>query len=290
MTQRLASTHRTTFTLLTVLWCLAGFVTSKLSNAADTARTVSHADMQAVYDEVKTPHKYGIVLRPSDGELVDCPNIFRREGKWYMLYVANKDNVGYETFLAESDNLLDWKPLGKVLPFSGEGWDRWQADGSIALVDPIWTGSSELQQYDGKYWMSYFGGAKQGYETDPLSLGLAWTTTPTKIAPWHRLKQNPVLTPSQPDARPFEKATLYKSQIVWDRTESLGFPFVMFYNAKQQGPGTERIGMAVSKDMVHWQRYGDGPVIDNGRGISGDPQIVRMGPGRSTRSPARTTW
>jgi hypothetical protein len=67
MTQRLASTHRTTFTLLTVLWCLAGFVTSKLSNAADTARTVSHADMQAVYDEVKTPHKYGIVLRPSDG-------------------------------------------------------------------------------------------------------------------------------------------------------------------------------------------------------------------------------
>ena len=35
--------------------------------------------------------------------------------------------------------------------------------------------------------------------------------------------------------------------------------------------------MAVSEDMVHWKRYGDGPVIDNGNGISGDPQIVRMG-------------
>jgi predicted GH43/DUF377 family glycosyl hydrolase len=29
--------------------------------------------------------------------------------------------------------------------------------------------------------------------------------------------------------------------------------------------------------MLHWRRYGTDPVIDNGRGISGDPQIVRMG-------------
>ena len=51
----------------------------------------------------------------------------------------------------------------------------------------------------------------------------------------------------------------------------------MYYNGKQQGPWVERIGMAVSHDMVHWTRYGEGPVIDNGKGISGDPQIVRMG-------------
>jgi hypothetical protein len=35
--------------------------------------------------------------------------------------------------------------------------------------------------------------------------------------------------------------------------------------------------MAVSQDMVHWSRFGEGPVIDNGTGISGDPQVVRMG-------------
>jgi predicted GH43/DUF377 family glycosyl hydrolase len=51
----------------------------------------------------------------------------------------------------------------------------------------------------------------------------------------------------------------------------------MYYNAKQQGPWIERIGMAVSRDMVRWSRYGHGPVIDNGKGISGDPQIVRIG-------------
>ena len=51
----------------------------------------------------------------------------------------------------------------------------------------------------------------------------------------------------------------------------------MFYNGKQQGPAIERIGMAVSKDMLHWSRYGKDPVIDNRKGISGDPQIVRIG-------------
>jgi predicted GH43/DUF377 family glycosyl hydrolase len=52
----------------------------------------------------------------------------------------------------------------------------------------------------------------------------------------------------------------------------------MFYNGKQRGPGTERIGMALSDDMTHWKRFGPGPVIDNGpRGISGDPQVVRIG-------------
>lgn len=44
---------------------------------------------------------------------------------------------------------------------------------------------------------------------------------------------------------------------------------------------TEKIGMAVSKDMRHWERLGETPVIDNsnlpGNFISGDPQIYRMG-------------
>ena len=234
--------------------------------------------MQRVYDEAKTPYKYGIVLQPSNqDEYFDCPNVFRYGDKWYMLYVAIKNKVGYETYLAESDDLLAWKPLGKVLPFAKEGWDKWQADGSLALVDPTWDGSAELHPFDGKYWMSYFGGAKQGYETDPLSLGLAWTKMPNEPRPWTRLAENPVLGPAQPDARPFERVTLYKSHILWDKSQTLGYPFVMYYNGKQQGRGIERIGVAVSKDMVHWSRYGDGPVIDNGSGISGDPQIVRMG-------------
>ena len=247
------------------------------ASLVERARAVPDSEMQRVYEEVKTPHKYGIILRPGEGESVDCPNVFRHGDRWYMLYVSIKDEVGYETHLAESDDLLRWNTLGTVMPFRESGWDRWQADGSLALVDPAWGGSAALQAHDGKYWISYFGGAKQGYETDPLSLGLAWTQTPTLGNPWTRLAENPVLTHDQPDARRFERATLYKSHILRDEAESLGYPFVMYYNGKQQGPWIERIGMAVSRDMVHWSRYGTDPVIDNGKGISGDPQIVRLG-------------
>jgi predicted GH43/DUF377 family glycosyl hydrolase len=235
-----------------------------------------------IYDEVKTPFKYGVVLQGDDtNELVDCPSIFRRDGHWYMMFVANRNKVGYQTFLAQSEDLLHWQKLGKILSFQPTNqWDAWQADGGIALCDYRWEGSHELEPFDGKFWLSYIGGAKQGYETDPLSLGLAWTKNPAEPAEWNRLTENPVLAPKQPDAREFERKTLYKSQIIHDEKNSLGWPFVMFYNAKVKN-GYERIGLAVSKDMTQWQRYGDEPVIANGEarksGISGDPQIVKIG-------------
>ena len=59
----------------------------------------------------------------------------------------------------------------------------------------------ELQAFDGKYWMTYIGGAKQGYETDPLSIGVAWTDSPTEAKAWTRFPGNPVLTPRQADVR-----------------------------------------------------------------------------------------
>jgi predicted GH43/DUF377 family glycosyl hydrolase len=249
------------------------------STSAPSAAEVSPDDMQIVYEQTKTPFKYGIVIRPPAGKIVDCPSVFRFNDRWYMVYVQADTKVGYQTLLASSANLLEWEPLGTILPFGRPGaWDRWQADGGIALVDHHWGGSAAPQPFDGRYWMSYLGGDQQGYEPDPLSIGLAWTRHPDKPEPWTRLEENPVLKPGDPDARPFEKKTLYKSNVIWDKEETLRHPFVMFYNGKQEGKvGTERIGMAVSSDMVHWSRFGDGPVIDNGpRGISGDPQIVRM--------------
>lgn len=265
--------------------CLAG-----IARAAQPALSagVSQADLQRVYDEVKTPYKYGVVLRPDAGALVDCPTVFRYHDRWFMVYVENRNEVGYETLLAESPDLLHWKPLGKILPFAKAGWDAWQGDGGIALVDPTWGGSMAPEKFNGRYWLSYIGGAQHGYEPDPLGIGIAWTTTPDLAQPWHRLAENPVLSTTQPDVRPFEAVTLYKSQIVRDPQQRLGAPFVMFYNGKRWLPAKpgkrpnshESIGMAISHDMVHWQRLGREPVVDNAPGkpaISGDPQLVHMG-------------
>jgi len=238
---------------------------------------VARQVMETVFQEARTPYKYGIIVKGEDGESVDCPSVFRCGGRWYMMYVAiDSAKTGYETHLAESDNLLAWRKLGKVLSFRKTGWDAWQADGGIALQDTTWGGSCRLGTFRDKYWLSYLGGARQGYEPDPLSIGLAWTKTPDRAVEWNRLGDNPVLRPDQPEARPFERRTLYKSNIIRDEAKATGHQFVMYYNGKDQS-GTERIGMAVSDDLVRWSRYGDGPVVDNLKGISGDPQIVRMG-------------
>ncbi len=244
-------------------------------------QAVDAATMDRIYAEVRTPFKYGVVLRGEPGELVDCPSVFRRGGRWYLMYAASRDKRGYETWLARSDDLLHWEKLGRILPFRGEGWDAWQADGGAALVDVRWDGTHEMEAHEGKFWLTYLGGSRQGYEPDPLAIGLAWTTTPAEAAPWHRLAENPVLSPDQPDVRPFETVTLYKSTVIHDAARTLGHPFVMFYNGKQPKGGHEAIGMAVSDDLTHWTRYGADPVIENGRdakySISGDPQIVRIG-------------
>jgi len=250
--------------------------------AISEGRTVDTNRLQQIYDEVKTPFKYGVVLKgDSTNELVDCPSIFRDGSHWYMLYVAISNKVGYQTFLAKSDDLLHWQKLGKILSHTQtNNWDAWQSDGGIALEDCRWDGSHKLEKFDGRYWLSYIGGARQGYETDPLSMGVAWTKKPTAAKEWTRLDENPVLGPKQPDARSFETRTLYKSQIIHDEKSSLGWPFVMYYNGKYKN-GYEQIGMAVSRDMTNWSRYGTNSVVVNGEakknGMSGDPQIVKMG-------------
>jgi len=251
--------------------------------APQAGKAVPRDVMEQVYEQVKTPYKYGVVLAGEGGAMVDCPSVFRHGDRWYMMYILFA-GTGYETLLAESMDLLDWKPLGKILRFRDGAWDARQAAGFIALQDHVWGGSYTPGTYDGRYWLSYVGGALEGYETDPLSIGMAWTDNPSKPVGWNRFDE-PVLSPMQPDARQFEKITLYKSNIIHDPAQMLGYPFVMFYNGKQ--PGRECIGMAVSKDLRHWLRFGADPVIDNGNGISGDPQIVWMGDaGSQTRSTA----
>ncbi len=246
-----------------------------------TGRLVEPDVMQRIHAEVSTPFKYGIVLPREEGEMIDCPNIFRHDGAWYMMFVSIRDGVGYQTYLARSSDLLHWKRLGRILSFAPAGsWDAWQADGGLSLYETAWEGTHAIATHDGRYWLSYIGGALQGYETDPLAIGLATTTDPTAPVEWTRLENNPVLSTVQPDLRPWESVTLYKSSIIHDEARSLGFPFVMFYNGKTKQGNHEAIGMAVSHDMRTWQRYGSEPVVDNAPGkaaISGDPQIVRIG-------------
>ncbi len=137
---------------------------------AEAQKEVPQQTMQQIYEQVKTPFKYGLVVVPPDvSKKIDCPSVFRKGKHWYMTYILF-DGRGYETWLAKSNNLLQWKTLGRILRFSDTtnkeqmDWDANQKAGYIALQDEKFGGSYKLKKYNGKYWLSYIGGKETGYE------------------------------------------------------------------------------------------------------------------------------
>lgn len=262
------------------------------------AQKISKNVMQKIYDEVKTPYKYGMVVAPKDNyHQIDCPMVYREGNCWFMTYVVyngkdGTDGRGYETWLATSDDLLQWKTLGRLLCYADKGWDMNQRAGYPALIDWTWNGSYEMAKYKGRHWMSYFGGEGTGYEAirKPLNMGMASTKGDiTQAHPWET-SPSPVLSINDKSAQWWEKLTHYKSTVYWDKNKTLGKPFVMFYNAGGINPANqlkaERIGIALSGNMTSWRRLplrtakrktGNPVFFHEAPGIiTGDAQIVKF--------------
>ncbi|MCW0481854.1 hypothetical protein [Gaoshiqia sediminis] len=244
--------------------------------------TVSQQKMEEIYNEVKTPYKYGLVMVPdSSSQMMDCPTIFRHNDKWVMTYIVF-DGRGYETHLAWSQDLINWDEQGCIMQFSDTtDWDVNQKAGYPSLIDYDWGGAYGINSYDGKYWMSYFGGNSTGYEKGLLSVGMAFTEEdPATLHQWNRLRE-PVMMSTDPDARWYDNSTMYKNFVIEDQEKLTGHPFVMYYNARGDSinpdRGAERISMAVSDDMINWTRFGDQPVLNHHKGITGDAVIQKIG-------------
>ncbi len=248
-----------------------------------TQQTVAPAEMREIYEKIKTPVKHGAVIK-WDRFLTDSPSVFLYRGHFYMYFIAiSKDTSvsGYETHLAKSDDLLHWEYVGPIFCRNNENrWDSKQCAAYAAFPEIRWGMPPELQPINGSYMVSYLAGNSDGYEPDPLSMGLAQTADPTDKNAFRRFP-DPILSPADPDGRPFEERTLYKSYLFRDPLLSTGHPYVNCYNARSNQL-TERIFLAVSDDGIHWERYGDRAVIDlisghAGEIICGDPQIILMG-------------
>lgn len=271
-----------------ITYLLFIFTFVKLSAQQEMTQT----EMAQIYEEIKTPYKYGLVIIPESNEyMIDSPTVFRYGKKWYMTYIVwgkdeAKNRNGYETWIAESDNLLEWNTLGRILSFPDDStsWDKNQRAGYPALPDMEWGGSYTLLPYQGKYWMTYLGGELPGYETSPLKVGVAWTKKKNMGKPvgWQSLGK-PILSPFDMQAQWFDNQTIYKSTVYWDKKQSLGAPFVMFYNAAGNHPETglkaERIGIALSNNMRTWKRYRNNPVLAHevSGSITGDAHIQKIG-------------
>jgi hypothetical protein len=234
----------------------------------------------AVPPELSTPYKSKrLVVKASgtpgafDSRSVDCPFVFHHDGRYYMTFVAF-DGKGYQTGLASSADLLDWKPEGMI---AGRDPSNPVLRYNVALnwivrENDVFSPGS-LKRIHGRFLGVYHAYPNPGYEEGPAVIGLCWSSDLRK---WEF--DAPCLRPE--DGADWERGGLYKPCLV----EEDGV-FHLFYNAKTGAARgwREQTGVASSKDLRTWTRYSRNPVIPNGPPgsvdeiFASDPCVLRFG-------------
>lgn len=224
-------------------------------------------DIDGLLRRVRTRHKTGrLVLAPSlrqgtfDSHAVDCPFPFRHEGRFWMTFIG-WDGTGYQTGLAVSDDLFTWCKQGLLL---GRGPRGSVTEFNVAMTcilrDNGLHGPGTLRQVGGRYIGAYHAYPRPGYEAGPAVIGLC---TSTDLRHWQ--VGEPILRPHPACA--WESGGLYKAWLL----ESSG-TYYLFYNAKNrpEWPWVEQTGVAMSGDLVHWERHPGNPVVRVGANGSFD--------------------
>lgn len=230
----------------------------------------------------------GHVVLPSfadgafDSLAVDCPFVFSVDGRQGMTYVG-WDGIGYQTALAWRSESGEWGP-GELV-FSRDPRDplrRFNAAMTSIVRDNDLRSAGELRPFDGWYYATFHAYPGSGYEAGPASIGFARSRD---LRSWERA--GGVLSPTDSDAGAWERGGLYKSWLM----EHEGL-FYVFYNAKDVDdygsvvvppPWIEQTGVAVSRDLVTWERLSSVPVLPVGAvgafddRFASDPCVLRDG-------------
>ena len=188
----------------------------------------------------------------------DVPCVYQlpgQSGKWFMSFIAF-NGQGYNSFVAESTNLVQWTNPRLAMGFGKPG----EFDFGGCVIGAYLYESYDLKaprllkRRDGKYWTLYGCYARQGgYEIDPGYEGVA--ASDDGLA-WRRAKETPILSVHDADCANWEKSCIYQPWLV----EHEGL-FYNFYNAKHMPGSIEQMGLATSPDLFHWTRHPGNPVV-----------------------------
>ncbi len=227
---------------------------------------------------IRTPKKHGqLVIAPSyrrgafDSHAVDCPFLFSHDGTFFMTYVG-WDGTGYQTGLACSDDLLNWKKQGLLLGRGVRGSvTEFNAALTCILRDNELMGPGTLKRVNGQFVGTYHAYPAPGYEAGPAVIGLCYSDD---LRSWD---VRPAVLEPDPGCA-WEAGGLYKAWLL--ETDGV---YYLFYNAKNKtkGPWVEQTGFASSRDLVHWERFRGNPVLRLGaKGdfddrFASDPCVVR---------------
>lgn len=193
-------------------------------------------------------------------QMTDVPTVFQLPGdaeKFYMSFVGF-DGVGYQTFIAESTNLVQWRNLKLAMGYGEEGaFDH----GGVVLGAYLYESYSIdapriLKMVDDNF-ISLYGAYKKKnqYEADPGFQGLAVSLNGLY---WKRGHDESILSIyGRPgEIKDWEKDSIYQPWLI----EHNGM-YYNFYNAKQMPAWIEQIGIATSLNLLQWERHTDNPII-----------------------------
>ena len=188
---------------------------------------------------------------------VDCPTVYQIPGddRWYMSFIGFDGN-GYQSFVAESDDLIHWTHRRLAMGFGPKGeFDRGGRVLGAYLYESYDIDAPRLlKKRDGKYWSLYGAYPRQGgYELRPGYEGVACSGDGLT---WERAKEKYILSVHDDDCGEWEKDCIYQPWLV--EFEGL---FYDFYNAANGS--IEQLGLAVSDDLLNWKRYPENPVVRN---------------------------
>jgi len=200
------------------------------------------------------PHIQGF----EDLMMTDVPTVFQLSGdeKWYMSFIGY-DGTGYQSFIAESQDLVHWDHMRLAMGYGPEGeFDFGGVVLGAYLYEDYGIKSPRiLKKRGGKYYSLYGAYPRQGgYELRPGYEGVAWSEDGFT---WERARDEPVLSVFQEDCGSWEKDCIYQPWLI----EHEG-SYYNFYNAANGN--IEQMGMATSNDLLHWERYEHNPVITVG--------------------------
>jgi len=207
----------------------------------------------------------------------DCPCVYQlpgQPGRWYMSFIAF-NGQGYNSFVAESDDLIHWGTPRLAMGFGPEN----EFDNGGCVVGAYLYESYDvkapriLKKLDGKFWTLYGCYPRQGgYELRPGYEGVA--VSDDGLA-WRRAKDTWILSVHERDRGEWEQDCIYQPWLV----EHNGL-YYNFYNAANGG--IEQSGVAFSNDLLNWVRYPLNPVVRVRPGgwdeqFASDPKVFRDG-------------
>ena len=209
--------------------------------------------------------------------MTDVPTVFQRPGdkRWYMTFIGF-DGKGYQSFLAESDDLVRWTNMRLAMGYGPKGsFDHGGVVLGAFLYDSYDIKAPRaLKKRHGRYFSLYGAYPRQGgYELRPGYEGVA--SSEDGFA-WRRAKDEPILSVHQPGCAAWEKDCIYQP---WMLEHQGGF--YNFYNAASGR--IEQMGLALSDDLLTWRRHERNPVIPNGpkgsynEKFSSDGKVFRDG-------------